>query len=147
MSEQRAPDGFFPGTPGGTETVLVVEDELPVRRVICATLELNGYRVLAAEDGRDAIAQSAAFDGEIDLLLTDLDIPDMSGRELAKRIGGTRPRMRLLYTSGRDAGDILSFGVLPHGTLFLPKPFTPYGLAWRVREILDQAQTGIPMVA
>jgi two-component system, cell cycle sensor histidine kinase and response regulator CckA len=147
MSEPHASVGVFPGTPGGTETVLVVEDELPVRRVICATLELNGYRVLAAEDGRDAIAQSEAFADEIDLLLTDLDIPDMSGRELAQRLGGTRPGMRLLYTSGRDAGDILSFGVLPHGTLFLPKPFTPYGLAWRVREILDQVQPGVSMVA
>jgi two-component system cell cycle sensor histidine kinase/response regulator CckA len=129
----------FPGTPGGTETILVVEDDATVRRVICGTLELNGYHVLTAEDGRDATAQSATYAGEIHLLLTDLDIPDMSGRELAQHLCSSRPTMRLLYMSGRDAGDILSFGVLPLGTLFLPKPFTPYGLAWRVREILDQA--------
>jgi DNA-binding response OmpR family regulator len=129
----------FPGTPGGSETILVAEDELAVRRLICGTLELNGYRALPAEDGRDAIAQSEAFPGEIHLLLTDIDIPDMSGRELAQRLRAMRPNMRLLYTSGRDPGELLSFGVLPLGTLFLPKPFTPYGLAWRVREILDQA--------
>jgi two-component system, cell cycle sensor histidine kinase and response regulator CckA len=139
MSEYTtAPIGCFPGTPGGSETVLVVDDELGVRRLICETLELNGYRALAAEDGRDALSQSDAFPGEIDLLLTDIDIPDMSGRELAQCLCTARPNMRLLYTSGRDVGGILSFGVVPLGTLFLPKPFTPYGLAWRVREILDQ---------
>lgn len=137
--ELRPADSRLPGTPSGTETVLVVEDEEPVRRLIRQILELNGYTVLEACDGAEASAISERYDKTIDLLLTDLDMPDMSGRELAQRLRTSRSGMKLLYMSGRDGSDILGYGVFPAGTIFLPKPFTPYGLAWKVHEVLAPA--------
>jgi two-component system cell cycle sensor histidine kinase/response regulator CckA len=127
----------LPGTPPGDETVLVVEDEESVRRLITSILELNGYTVLAAGNATEAIEIGASHAARIDLLLTDIDMPDIHGRELAQRIRAARVETRLLYMSGRDASDLAGYGIVATGTLFLPKPFTPYGLAWRVREVLD----------
>lgn len=141
MSELRPPSaapGFsFPGTPRGSETVLVVEDEEAVARLVASILELNGYTVLKASGAEEAIAISETHEGAIDLLLTDVDMPGMTGRELAQRLRATREEARILYMSGREDFEIMGCGVLPAGTLFLPKPFTPYGLTWKVREILD----------
>jgi DNA-binding response OmpR family regulator len=138
------PEAAFtiPGTPVGAETVLVVEDEASVRRLIASILELHGYRVLTAGTASEALNLVASFDEPIDLLLTDLDIPDMTGRELAQRLRAARQGMTLLYMSGRTEDDVANYGVLASGSLFLHKPFTPYGLAWRVREVLDAAPDG-----
>lgn len=138
LAAAAAPVGFaLPGTPRGSETVLVVEDEDAVRRLIVSVLELSGYTVLAGANAEEAIAVSEAHEGPIHLLLTDIDMPVTTGRQLAQRLGAARAEARILYMSGREDVEVISHGVLPTGTLFLPKPFTPYGLTWKVREILD----------
>jgi CheY-like chemotaxis protein len=123
--------------PSGTETVLVVEDEEAIRRLIGRLLAARGYTVLEAPTGEEAIAVCDEHEGKIDLLLTDLELPEMSGRELAQRLRAIRGDMKLLYMSGHAARAIEDYGIFPEGKLFLPKPFTNYELAWRVREVLD----------
>jgi two-component system cell cycle sensor histidine kinase/response regulator CckA len=120
----------------GSEAVLVVEDEPGVRRLIESMLALHGYRVLAAANAGEAL-DLAASAGRIDLLLTDVEMPDMNGRELAKRLGADRPEMRLLYMSGHSEEEVAGYGVFASGVLFLPKPFTVAALTQRVREVLD----------
>jgi two-component system, cell cycle sensor histidine kinase and response regulator CckA len=120
----------------GSEAVLVVEDEPGVRRLIESMLELHGYRVLAAANAGEAL-ELAASAGRIDLLLTDVEMPDMNGRELAQRLGAERPEMRLLYMSGHSEHEIAGYGVFASGALFLAKPFTVAALTQRVREVLD----------
>jgi two-component system, cell cycle sensor histidine kinase and response regulator CckA len=126
--------------PGGSETVLVVEDEDAVLRLIQGLLGGRGYTVLGAATAGEAIATCDTTPGPIDLLLVDLNLPDMDGQELAERLRVRRPEMKLLYMSGH--GDrAMELGILPYGRLFLPKPFTLYELAWRVREVLDADAT------
>jgi two-component system cell cycle sensor histidine kinase/response regulator CckA len=133
-----APAVFLsPNGARGYETVLVVEDEEGVRGHVESLLELHGYRLLVAANAGDALAVAEEFGEKIDLLLTDIQMPDMSGRELAQRLRSSRPDMRLLYMSGQNDEDIAGYGVLPSGTLFLPKPFTIAALTERVREVLD----------
>jgi DNA-binding response OmpR family regulator len=142
MTEDPAAAVFtIPGTPLGTETVLLVEDEHALRRLVTSVLELHGYTVLAAASASEALRIAETFESTIDLLLTDVDIPDMTGRQLAQRLRTTRLDMHLLYMSGRSEEDIAGYGVVASGNLFLEKPFTPYGLAWRVREVLDNTPT------
>jgi two-component system, cell cycle sensor histidine kinase and response regulator CckA len=123
--------------PQGTQTILVVEDEEPVRRLIEMVLEDSGYSVLAVEHGAEAIALSENADQPIDLLVADLNLPDMNGRELAQRVRVNRPEMKLLYMSGYGDTAISELGIVPDGMLFLPKPFSPSVLAAKVRELLD----------
>jgi DNA-binding response OmpR family regulator len=123
--------------PQGSETVLVVEDEPGVRGLVESMLELHGYQVLVAASAGEALTLATEHDGRIHLLLTDIDMPDMSGRELAQRLRSRRPDMRLLYMSGHSDGDVAGYGVLASGTLFLQKPFTVSALTARVREVLD----------
>jgi two-component system, cell cycle sensor histidine kinase and response regulator CckA len=119
------------------ETILVVEDEEPVRKLVQMVLERDGYSVLAVEDGGEAIALTEDADRHIDLLVADLNLPDMSGRELAKRVRINRPEMKLLYMSGYGDMAVAEWGIVPEGTIFLAKPFTPAVLATKVRELLD----------
>jgi two-component system cell cycle sensor histidine kinase/response regulator CckA len=121
----------------GAETILVVEDEEPVRRLIQMVLEDAGYSVLAVEQGGEALALSEDADRRIDLLVADLNLPDMSGRELAQRVRVNRPEMKLLYMSGYGDTAVTEWGIVPAGMLFLPKPFSPSVLAAKVRELLD----------
>jgi DNA-binding response OmpR family regulator len=121
----------------GFETVLVVEDEEAVRGLVESVLGLHGYRLLLAANAGEALATSEQFGGKIDLLLTDIQMPDMSGRELAQRLRSSRSDMRLLYMSGQNDADVAEYGVLASGTLFLSKPFTIAELAKRVRAVLD----------
>jgi PAS domain S-box-containing protein len=123
----------------GTETVLLAEDEEVVRRLAREILSENGYKVLAAGNGREALLLSEAHRGEIHLLLTDVVMPKMSGRELTERIRLQRPGLRVLYMSGYTDDAILRHGVLEDGIPFLQKPFTPEVLARKVREVLDSA--------
>jgi two-component system cell cycle sensor histidine kinase/response regulator CckA len=121
----------------GSETVLLAEDEELVRIMARKVLEQAGYRVLATAGGAEALTIAAGHDGPIHLLLTDVVMPEMSGRELMRRLIARRPEVRVLYMSGYADEAIAQHGVLDPGTAFMQKPFTPGALARRVREVLD----------
>jgi PAS domain S-box-containing protein len=124
-------------TPRGTETVLVVEDEERVRDVIRQALEGYGYTVLLAEGAEQALEIGGRRETGIDLLLTDVILPRMNGREVARRIVALRPSIRVLYMSGYTDSGIVQHGILGEGVAFLQKPFPLTTLARKVREVLD----------
>jgi PAS domain S-box-containing protein len=124
----------------GTETILLVEDEDAVRRLAKRALEMNGYRVLEASHGGEALRVCEKHAGTIDLLLTDVVMPQMSGAELAERVKPLRPDMQVLFMSGYTEDALGNHGVLAPETAFLYKPFTPDSLRRRVREVLDAAR-------
>jgi PAS domain S-box-containing protein len=128
--------------PRGSETVLVVEDQTAVRQFAGAVLESYGYRVLQVSNGGDAIALSQQYPGPIHLLLTDLVMPLMNGRELAEQLAVSRPGIKVLYMSGYSEETISHHGVLDSGLAYLPKPFTPEALAKKVREALASPAEG-----
>jgi two-component system, cell cycle sensor histidine kinase and response regulator CckA len=121
----------------GTETVLLVEDEPEVRRLVEKLLRQKGYRVLSAAGPSEAVALSKGHEAPIELLLTDVIMPGMNGRELARVLAEHRSRMKVLYMSGYTDAAMSQQGILPPGTAFLSKPFTPDILARKVREVLD----------
>jgi two-component system, cell cycle sensor histidine kinase and response regulator CckA len=123
----------------GSETILVAEDATPLRVLTCALLENGGYKVLAAENGMEAIKLAERWDQPIDLLLTDVVMPGMSGRELADRLAVKRPEMKVLYMSGYTNDAIVRHGVLEPGIFFLEKPFSQEALARKLREVLASA--------
>src|SRR5436309_13230732 len=121
----------------GTETVLVVEDAASVRMVTRQVLERYGYLVLEAPNGDTALHLEAKHPGRIHLLLTDVVMPGLSGRQLAEQLAQLRPDMKVLYASGYAADAIVHHGILESGIAYLQKPFTPETLARRVRQVLD----------
>jgi CheY-like chemotaxis protein len=121
----------------GSETILLVEDEKAVRDVMKEQLESLGYRVVASPDGASAVAAAQAHVGPIDLLVTDLVMPGMNGRELARRLESMRPGLRTLYTSGYGEDVVARHGVLEPGITFVEKPYELPVLARRLRETLD----------
>ncbi len=121
----------------GHETILLVEDEENLRRLARQSLETQGYRVIDAPDGASAIKISQAHKGPIHLLLTDVIMPGMNGRELANQLSPTRPEMRVLYMSGYTENHIGHNGTLDEGITLLQKPFTLPALKAKVREALD----------
>ncbi len=121
----------------GSETILVVEDQEEVRTLIRKILEARGYGVLTAEDGPAALQAAALHPGPIHLLLSDVVMPGMSGREVSLLLTTTRTTMRTLYMSGYTDESIVRHGMLEEGVQFLQKPFTAEGLARRVREVLE----------
>ena len=123
----------------GSETILLVEDQEQVRVVAESILEQNGYRVLAASGAGAALLLCEKHAGDIDLLLTDVVMPQMSGAELARRITQSRPATKLLFMSGYTDDSIVRHGVLQSGIAFLQKPFTPETLTRKVREVLGAA--------
>jgi len=122
---------------GGTEVVLVVEDDALVRRMATNMLERMGYSVLVASTGNEALEVAEGHEGVIHLLLTDVVMPLMNGRELAGRILETRPEIKVLYTSGYTQNVIAHHGVLDEGVQFVAKPYSVATLSARVREVLD----------
>ena len=121
----------------GHETILVVEDEPAVRDIVRHVLQARGYSVLQAQDGREALRIIEQHDGPIDLLLTDVVMPEMNGRELAGRLASLHPTMPVIFMSGYTDTAVVHHGVLDRGTIFLQKPFTPDALARKVRQVLD----------
>ena len=122
----------------GTETVLVVEDQPEVRRLTLAMLESQGYRLLEAANGAEALSLSEQYPEPIHLLITDVVMPRMTGKELATRLLALRPSLKTLYTSGYPANAIAHEGVLDPGVAYLPKPFSRAQLAAKVRDVLSE---------
>jgi PAS domain S-box-containing protein len=122
----------------GTETVLLVEDAAAVRSVIHEALARQGYTVLDAPNGVEALQIAASHPGPIHLLLTDVVMPGLSGRQLSDALAAVRPDTRVLYTSGYTDDAVVRHGVLESGIAYLQKPFTVDGLARKVREVLDR---------
>jgi len=125
----------------GTETILLVEDEPAVRAIGRELLQINGYTILEAENGIQALEVASSHEGTIDLLVSDVVMPRMSGRELAERMMVLRPGIRVLLVSGFADDRIMRNGVLDPGMAFLQKPFTLESLSQRVREVLDAPAT------
>jgi CheY-like chemotaxis protein len=117
----------------GSETVLVVEDQKDVRLLVTRSLNAYGYRVLATANAEEALACAQAHDGRIHLLLTDVVMPGMDGKELAARLAKLQPEIRVLYMSGYPESVIAHKGILDPGIDYIQKPFTPDALAARVR--------------
>jgi DNA-binding response OmpR family regulator len=121
----------------GSECILLVEDEPMVRDFAVLTLRSSGYDVVHAPDARAALVKADEMAMRLDLLVTDVVMPAMSGKELAEKLRGKRPNLRVLFMSGYTANVIVHHGVLDEGVQFLPKPFSPAELARKVREVLD----------
>ena len=121
----------------GQETILLVEDEIGILKVTKAFLVKYGYTVLAASKPSEAITLAKEYDGEINLLITDVVMPEMNGRELAIKLSVLHPQLNCLFMSGYTANVIAHHGVLDKGVKFIPKPFSAQELATKVREVLD----------
>jgi two-component system, cell cycle sensor histidine kinase and response regulator CckA len=121
----------------GTETILLVEDEEIVREMATEILRESGYSVIEAKHGAEALTLCTKYDGQIHLMLSDVVMPNMSGRELAGLLSPHRSEMKVLYMSGYTDDAIVHHGVLDEGTAFIAKPFSPDALSKKVREVLD----------
>jgi len=124
----------------GSETILVAEDEQSLRLLIKETLERHGYKVLVASDGKQALRMSSRFKGPIHLLIADVVMPQMGGRQLAGRLTASRSGIGVLYISGYTDDAIVHHGILDPNTAFLQKPFSPDSLARKVRMVLSAHQ-------
>jgi signal transduction histidine kinase len=122
----------------GTETILLVEDQDEVRRIAADILRRQGYTVIPAADGRAAVDAAFHYRGPIDLLITDVVMPEMSGRDVARALSGRIRGLQVLYTSGYTDNAIVHHGVLDRGVEFIQKPFSPHRLLRKVRQVLDR---------
>ena len=140
MSPKNPQPRRRPGRPTllrGTETVLLAEDELALLKFSRTLLEQLGYAVLAAENPIQALKLAEEYPGEIHLLLTDVVMPEMNGRDLQQRLSALRPGIKCLFMSGYTANVIAHQGVLDEGIHFLQKPFSIETLATKIREALE----------
>jgi signal transduction histidine kinase/CheY-like chemotaxis protein len=131
------PESLAAPAKGGAETVLLVEDESQVRKLVYEVLQSRGYRVVTAKDAVEAVPLEENFPDRIDLLITDVVMPGMSGRELAQHLAATRPETKVLFISGYTDDALLRHGPTTPGTGFLQKPFALEDLLLRVRALLD----------
>ena len=134
--KEAAPPGRI-ASPSYSKTVLLVEDSDTVRELTRNILELTGYDVLEAGSPEDAIRLCESHEGEIHLLLTDVVMPGMSGRDLSDRLRPGRPAMKVLYMSGYTDEAIVDHGILDAGIHFIPKPFSPASMAQKILEVLN----------
>lgn len=132
----------FAKLPGGSETILVVDDDDTVRALIRETLKMKGYTVLDARFNSGALLTAGRHQGPIHLLIADLMMPGVTGRELARRLESLRPDMKLLYISGYPKDAVFGGKLLEEGSAFLEKPISPDMLLPKVREILDSEPAG-----
>jgi CheY-like chemotaxis protein len=137
VESQMAPSEA-PKSLEGSERILLVEDDEGVRTLARLVLEEHGYTVFSAENGPKAIETFGSLAGTIDLVITDVIMPLMSGAELAKRLGDMHSNLRVLYVSGYTEEATIHRGVLDEGVEFLQKPFTPQALARKVREVIER---------
>jgi CheY-like chemotaxis protein len=133
-----APSGAVGVAAAGWETILLVEDEAGILRLTRRALEVQGYTVLATGSPGEALRQAEEHAGDIHLLLTDVQMPEMNGRDLATALLMLRPQLKQLFMSGHTADVIALRGMLEHGVSFIEKPFSPVALAAKVREVLDR---------
>ncbi len=134
---EAVPAANEPEPPRGTETILLVEDEASLRGIVHECLDGFGYEVLEAAHPARALELAERHPGPIDLLMTDMIMPGMNGRELRERLGTARPGLKVLFMSGYTDDAIVHHAVLSQGTGFLQKPFTTAALARKLREVLD----------
>jgi CheY-like chemotaxis protein len=125
--------------PRGSETVLLVEDEDGVRALTRHILQSCGYAVLEARDGAEAVRVAGQHQGHIDLLITDVVMPRMGGREVAERLAAIHPAVKVMFLSGYTDDAVVRHGILEAQVAFLQKPFSTATLAAKVREVLDNA--------
>jgi PAS domain S-box-containing protein len=130
----RADDTGY--TPNGNETVLLVEDDESLRPLMRRVLETHGYAVLEARHGKDAMRVATGHGGDVHLVITDVVMPEMGGRELAERLASARPSSKILFVSGYTDDVVIRQGILDKGRAFLQKPFTPQELLTKAREVL-----------
>jgi two-component system cell cycle sensor histidine kinase/response regulator CckA len=123
---------------GGSETILVIEDESVVRKLACRGLRDHGYNVVEAPNGAQALRYIREHPQLVDLVISDVVMPEIGGRELGQRLATLDPDLPILYMSGYTGEDVVQRGLLDPGTPFQQKPFTPAGLALKVRQMLDQ---------
>ena len=139
LAPSLEPPPQFRATPRGSETVLLVEDEKGVRELAREYLQMIGYTVLEAEDGYAALELASLHNGKIHLLMTDVVMPGISGRELSERVKTVRPDIQVLYMSGYADQAVVHHGILKSDAVLLQKPFTLSALALKLREILGSA--------
>jgi two-component system cell cycle sensor histidine kinase/response regulator CckA len=142
-STSAAAGGGSEAMPNGSGTILLVEDETPVRALARRVLEQAGYAVLEAADGIEGVRVAEGFDGEIDLLLTDVVMPNLGGRGLVERLRATRPRMAVLFISGYPDGEMQRGGLTNGGARYLEKPFSPRMLRETVRLTLKELRNPV----
>jgi PAS domain S-box-containing protein len=126
---------------GGSETILLVEDEAAVRRSTIEFLSMNGYTVLEAQDGQEALKVARSYAGPIDLMVSDVVMPHMGGVQVAEQLAAERPGMKVLFMSGYAESTVLRHGVIDVRNCFLQKPFALKALARKIREILEPVKT------
>jgi len=143
-AEELCPVKSQPNEAGGCETVLLVEDEESVRELVRVTLASRGYHVIEAENGDCGLRVAQAFKEHIDILITDVVMPGIGGRELAKKLVSLRPDISVLYLSGYTEDAVVAPGALGPATAFLQKPFTLQNLAKKVREVLRARSAPAP---
>jgi PAS domain S-box-containing protein len=124
----------------GNERVLVVEDEALVRSLACRSLREEGYAVAEAANGLEALEYVRGHGGQVDIVVSDVVMPEMGGRELGRHLAALQPRPAVLYISGFTSDDVVDRGLLDPGSPFLQKPFAPGALSAKVRELLDRSQ-------
>jgi DNA-binding response OmpR family regulator len=143
--EPAAPTPAAAHAPSGTETILLVEDDPSLRVMVREILEAAGYKVLEGPTAEDALAAAGSYEGSIPLMLTDVILPRMSGRQVSEALRSSRPETRVLFMSGYTDDAIGHHGILDPGIHFLQKPFTSDSLLHKVRDVLD-APAGVRAV-